>query len=498
MRKIAFFTAFMLLFAAQSLFAQRITAEKSFKVNYPINQVGYPSQIVPNKDNNFTYVEYWVNGEEHRYTNYYVQTYNPKFEEVWFRPVTKDNDPQLANITDVVRLNDGVAVIGQQYSAGIKRMATKMQLFELNGREKGSLQMISTFTKKAKKGYLESISVSPDQKSLFWMGHNPGASAKKRDVYCSVSAENGTKLWGKRLVLEPFANKYKIKQATVDNRGNAYFYMVYESATNTLKDTVNLPKIVRYDFKANTFSTYAFDFKGYSVPEGMIKITDKGDLAFVGILSDASENGFLNGVNYFSTPLKWNKIAYLQFNVQRELEKKQEAVMDVPEAWIAAYKEKGADFSKMELLETEDKLFWVMEEFYVTDHNGRPQHRYYDVAVVGIDIKTAGILWATSFDKQQRDYIRGEMLSYVAGFANGQLHFVYLNERGAQGKIICSSIDLKSGAVTNTDLVRNEREDFLFFPRRSAMISKNKMMLMGVGSTERNDYKLIEVSFDEF
>ncbi len=498
MKRFTVLPILLLLIQWQSVSAQRITAEKSFKVNYPINQVGYPSKLVANEKDNFSYVEYWVNGEERRYTNHYIQTYNPKFEEVWFRPVTKDNDPKLAGISDVFRMDNAIGVMGQQYSPGIKRMSSKLQLFELTGREKGGLQTISTYTKKAKKGYQETLALSPDKKNLLWMGHNPTSKYKKRAAYCSVTNQSGTKLWGRKLTLEPLLEKYLVKQATVDNRGNAYFYMVYENATNTVKDTVNLPKIVRYDYKANKFSTYALDFEGVSVPEGMIKVTEKGDLAFVGVLADGSDKGFLNGQNLFETALKWNKLAYIHFDINRTLSKTQESVMDIPDDWIAQYKEKGADFSKMELLEHKNQLFWVMEEFYVKEHNGRPQHRYYDVAIVGIDIEKGSINWATSFEKRQRDYIRGSMLSYVAGFSGGQLHFVYLNERGAQGKVVCRSVFLENGELSFTDLAKNSREDYLFFPRRSSMISENKMMLMGVGSTERNDYKLIEVSFDGF
>jgi hypothetical protein len=496
MKKVIGLLPVMLLMALGTVQAQRITAEKTFGLNYPVATIGYPTAIVANKEGRFSVIEYWNDNLERKFANYYVETYSDKFEEVWFKPVTKDGDPKLTAVTDLVRLEGAVGVVGTQYSEAIKRQATKLQLWDLDGHDKGSLQTISTYTKKAKKGYEEVLAYSPDQKSLFWMGHNPGAAYKKRDFFCSVTDDSGTKIWGKRLLLEPTLQKYKVKQATVDNRGNAYFYMVYETATNTVKDTVNLPKIVRYVHKENKFYTYALDFKGVSVPEGMIKVTESGDLAFVGILSDGGERGFLNGANKFQTALKWNKIAYLLFDIKRELQKSQEFVMDLPDSWITRYKERGADFTKAEMLENKGQLYWVMEEFYVIEHNGKPQHRYYDIATVAIDMKSGAIKWANSFEKKQRDYYRGELLGYVCGIAEGQLHFVYLSERGAQGKIVCSSFDLKDGEITHKDLARNEREDNLFFPRRSTMISPNKMMLLGVGNVERNEFKLIEVSFD--
>jgi hypothetical protein len=477
-------------------YGQKITAEKTYSVNYPTAEIGYPSRIVANKEDKFSFIEYWVNGDQHKYTNYYLQTYDQKFEEVWFRAVTHDNDPKLATLVDVVRLDKAVGVVGTQYSPAIKRMATKMQLWDLEGMPKGTMATISTFSKKAKKGYEEVLHYSPDQKLIFWLGHNPKASYKKRSFFCSVFDEGGNKLWGKQIFLEPAAKKYFVKQAAVDNRGNAYFYMVYETMTNTVKDTVNQPMIVRYNFKENKSSTYAIKFPGVSVPEGMIKVTAAGELAFVGILSDGGERGFLNGANAYQTALKWNKMVFLNFDIGHELTKKQEQILDLPESWITRYKDRGADFTKSEILEEKNQLYWVMEEFYVADHNGKPQHRYYDVATVAIDVKNGAIKWASNFEKKQRDYYSGQMLSYCSGISNGQLHCVYLNERGAQGKIVCSSFDLKSGEVTTVDLAKNEREDYLFFPRRSTMIGPDKMMLLGVGFTDRNNYKLIEVSFD--
>ncbi len=496
MKKHFLFMLGLLVLGGGPAIAQRITAEKTFGLNYPVGTVGYPAGIVGNKDDRFTVIEFWNSNEERKYTNHYLETYSDKFEEIWFRPVTKDNDPKFATITEMIRLDGAVGVVGTQYSPAIKRAATKLQLWDLDGREKGTLQTISNFTKKAKKGYEEALSNSPDNKSLFWMGHNPSASYKKRDFYCSVTDDAGTKIWSKRLLLEPTLQKYKVKQSTIDNRGNAYFYMVYEAATNTIKDTVNLPKIVRYVHKENKFYTYAMDFDGMSVPEGMIKVTEAGDLVFVGVLSDGSEKGFLNGANRYQTPLKWNKLVYINFDIKRELQKAQEFVMDIPDSWVTRYQQRGADFSKAELLERNNQLYWVMEEFYVIEHSGKPQHRYYDVATVAIDMKSGAIKWANWFEKKQRDYYRGELLGYVSAFSEGQLHFVYLNERGAQGKIVCSSFDLKDGTIENKDLARNEREDNLFFPRRSTVMGNGRMMLLGVGNIERNEFKMIEISFD--
>ncbi|HHG84471.1 MAG TPA: hypothetical protein ENJ82_06965, partial [Bacteroidetes bacterium] len=275
MKKISFILFFFgVLFA--SLTAQKITYEEIVQANYPINSVGYPSRIVPNqieKDGSFTYVEFQAQGINRKFANHYIQTFDGNFKPLWDKALTPPKASRLAAVEEIIRLKDALAVIGYQYSPAAKRMATKMKIWGLNGQEQSGWVTISNYSKKAKKGYEEVLVQSNDRSKLLWMGHNPGASAKKRDFYCSVWDSNGKKVWGKRLLLQPTLEKYLVKQATVDKRGNVYFYMVYESATNTAKDTLNPPIIIRYDHRETKFSSYRLDFPGASVPEGRIHIT---------------------------------------------------------------------------------------------------------------------------------------------------------------------------------------------------------------------------------
>ena len=170
--------------------------------------------------------------------------------------------------------------------------------------------------------------------------------------------------------------------------------------------------------------------------------------------------------------------------------------MDFPEAWTKRYGgERGANFSLGEIVEHDNNLYWVMEEFYTQMHREQLQFLYYDIATIGIDMESGEIQWANTFEKKQRDYKSGNLLSYTLGVAKGQLHFVYLNERGAQGKILCTSINMADGKTTTTPLARNSKATYLFFPKRSVMVGGGKMILMGVGNPVSNDYKLIEVSF---
>ena len=146
-------------------------------------------------------------------------------------------------------------------------------------------------------------------------------------------------------------------------------------------------------------------------------------------------------------------------------------------------------------MEKDNQLYWVMEEFYTQIHNKRLQFLYYDIGVIRMDMAEGKIKWASFFEKKQRDYESGEMLSYVPGIVEGNLHFVYLNERGAQGKVVCSTMNLESGEVTEKTLLKNDYARALFFPQRSSMVDDNTMMLMGVGHPNEDNYSLIQIEF---
>jgi hypothetical protein len=75
------------------------------------------------------------------------------------------------------------------------------------------------------------------------------------------------------------------------------------------------------------------------------------------------------------------------------------------------------------------------------------------------------------------------------------LRLVYLTERGAGGKLMCTSIELGNGRRKDKLLASNESAEYLFFPTRSGMVSNFEMVLIGRGNPSQNDYKLITISF---
>lgn len=494
MKKLLLFLA--ICSTAGLLSAQKIVAEKAFGVNYPISSIGYPSKIVPNANGSFAYIEYWTPGQGRKFAGKYVQSYDKKYEEEWFRPLTKQGMAPLKEVIDLVRFESSIGVIGYQFSPAVKRDQVKMQLFSLDGQPVGGMNVVSTYTKKEKNGFEDVFTMSNDRSKLLWLGHNPGAGASKRAFLANVWSGQGQKLWSKKLFMPHVADeKYLVTQAEVDKRGNAYFLLEYETKTNGPKDTLHRPYIVRYDHRENKYTDHQLDFPNGSIPAGRIHVTERGELAFVGILSDGSGSGFQNGGKRYETALSWDRIVFQLFDIERELRLKHAYTMDFPESMLKRYKERGANFAENKIIERDGKLFWMMEEQYVGEKGGQPLFYFYDVATIAIDRESGKILWADSFEKKQRDFKSGRLLSYSVGISGGKLRFVYLNERGAQGKIVCTSVSLEDGSSELKTLARNERADYLFFPRRSAMVDEDRMILMGVGNPVGNDYKLMEVRF---
>ncbi len=497
MKKLILFSLLATLGMFSTIFSQKITYEQSFDVGYSIAGIGYPSEIIPNINGGFAYMEYWPQGQGKKFANYYLQSYNKDWKEEWFQPITQQNAARMGKIIQLARFDNNIAVIGYQFSPTAKRDQVKMQLFSPEGQPVGGLNIVSSYSRKEKKDFIDQFAFSPDKSKMLWLGHNPTSIASKRTVMAAVWDGNGEKTWGRTLSIPHLVDgKYLIKQVAVDMRGHAYFLLVCEEVTNSAKDTIHRPIIVRYNHRENKYTEYQLNFPNASLPESSIYITNKGELAFLGILSDGIHNGFLNGSRRYDAALSWDKIVYQLFDLERELELINDYSMEFPQNWLDRYQKRQANFSKTEIVESDGKLYWIMEEHFTQNHNNQPQFLYKDVATIAIEKESGEAIWANFFEKNQRDYNSGRLLSYCRGISKGKLNFVYLNERGAQGKIMCSSFDLLNGSTSHIKLASNDRATYLFYPSRSSMISSDKMLLMGVGNPVGNDYKLIEITFE--
>lgn len=486
---------FLIFLLSLSCSAQTLVQEQTYKVNgYSLSQMGYPKRVVPGEKGGFSYIEYWTQGEGRQFPNYYIQGYSPKFEEEWFRPVTKQGTPRLENM-DLVRLKGALAATGYQYSATAKRTQLMTQMFSTKGVEKGGLIQVSTYDKKTRKLFQDEMVISPDSTKMAWMGHNPTEKAAKRRVFFNVFNDGGQSLWSGELMPPHLKEKYFIRQTLVDNKGHVYMLLRYETATNTPKDTTFLPIIVRYDYREKKYSEYQLDFANASLPEVAMHLNQQGDLVVLGILADGSANGFLNGEKSRGVALKWNKIVYKKFDIERELHLVQEAVLEFPESMLSRYRERGSNFSEFRTLESGKNVYWIMEEAYSQIHNNQLQFLNYDIAAVAIHVDKGEITWASAFEKKQRDYNNNQMLSFASGVSGDYLRFVYLTERGAQGKIVCTNMSLRDGSTETKDIALNNKEKYLFFPRRSSMITPSTMILMGIGDPVGNEYKLMKIQF---
>jgi hypothetical protein len=496
MNKFRFALLLLMPLVSAFAFGQKLVQEETYKVNgYSLSQMGYPKRVVPGEKGGFGFVEFWTQGEGRQFPNYYMQGYTDKIEEEWFRPVTKQGTAKLENL-DVMKMKASYAVTGYQYSGAAKRTQLMAQLFAVKGgAEKGGLTQVSTYDKKTRKLFEDVVVLSPDSSKFAWMGHNPREKSAKHRVFFNVMSDGGQSLWKGEIMPPHLKEKYYISQSLVDNRGHVYMLLRYETATNTPKDTANLPIIVRYDYREKKFSEHQLQFPGASVPEVSMHLNQKGDLVVLGILADGSAQGFLNGEKSRGVGLKWNKIVYKKFNIERELHLAQEAVLDFPESALTRYSQRGANFSEFRTMESGKNVFWIMEEAYTQEHNGQLQFVYYDIATVAIDMEAGVISWASSFEKKQRDYTNGQMLSFTPGIANGALRFVYLTERGASGKIVCTNMAIADGRTETIDIALNNKEMNLFFPRRSAQVSPTAMILLGVGNPVGNEYKLMKIQF---
>ena len=139
----------------------------------------------------------------------------------------------------------------------------------------------------------------------------------------------------------------------------------------------------------------------------------------------------------------------------------------------------------------EDDLVILLEEQY----QKKDLWLYYDVAVVNFSLMGGELKWSRLIKKKQRNRGSEDVLSYVAGISRGKLHLVFLTERGAGGKLNCTSLTMKTGERKDRYLASNETAQYLFFPKRSAMINSREMVLIGMGNPGQNDYKLITLTF---
>lgn len=486
----------------QRLTAQQITNEEVFAIkDYSVFEYGYPLMVAPAGGDDFLFIEYWPAVNHRAEANYYLQKYRiTNYDEMWFKPLTTIGYDQIPEVIGLYKMDKKYVVVGHQYSQKEKRQVTVARFFESDGKVLDlEPTVISKYTSKApKKDISEKLYTSPSDKMLMWF-----SAAADRYYVTAWSGTSGAGVWEKDFAL-PNADKYAIEDATIDDKGNATFLLMAKKRTNSIKDTANKPMLCRYHPESGKFTylNIKLDSNAYML-RGHLKLLSNNEAVVGGVLSNFDpklapkagiKNGDKAGVND-----RWTHFYTAKFKVSNDsvsfLTQKMEPL---PDNWKKKY-EAGSNFTYSEMViepgvvtkGIDPTAIMVFEEQYKQDD----KIFFADVAYVGFRINNTSYAFSDFFSKKQRDQGKGEYLSYSLGKTKGKMHFVYVTEMGAAGKLLCQSVDLKTGQRTEKFLAKNDQSLYYFFTARSKMVSASQMVLIGTGNPSQNNFKLITITF---
>lgn len=485
-------SGFFLFFGLLSMggYGQVIAMEQVFPADgYSVFEMGYPIKVAPGRSNRFAYLEFWVGGKEgRRANNYYLQSYGTRsYVEHWFKPITNEGFEPM-EVRDLLRLERCYAVVGRQYMEEEKMVHTACRFFGLDGVPKASEPTkLSTYEKKQRKDFRDSTLVSPLNKAMLWFGTDG------KRVYAATWNEVGNKVWNKELKVPYLTERYRIKEVLVDDEANPLFLLVPEGPA------AGKPLILaKYLHEKEEFYTEQILVPASgTILHSHFALLKEGEIVISGIVAGNGGTGFRNGLKFgnASSAKTWNQVFLRLYKPTKPnepvLELVSDQVSEIPEKWVNRYQEEGANFKLSRLMVVGKKATLLLEEHYAT----KKKVYYYDLGCLGFDILTGELIWNEIVSKRQRDSHSDAFMSYVAGISRGKLRLVYLTERGAGGKLLCTSIDMSSGARKDKNLASNESAKYLFFTRRSGMVSNYDMVLIGRGNPSQNDYKLITISF---
>lgn len=463
---------------------QVIGAEQLFPVEgYSVFQKGYPLHVVSGGQGRFAYLEYWAEGKQGRRTaNYYLQVYSARdYVEHWYKPVTDEGmEPMI--VTDLYRLKHSYAVIGKQYRVeGGKDMQTAARFFDHEGKPRGAEPaLLSTFTKKSK-SQREWLEVSPRNEVILWVG------VDGKECEMTLWGSYGGNRWEKFVELPYLKEKYELLSVKVNDKGEPFLLLHNPK-------TVEAPLVLaKYLPEEERFVTTLLN-RDPSMVLGLIEmgLTEAGDVFVTGTYAQTGSSGLINGTKVASKePQTWTHLFF-----QSLMESKEEwtvqadSLYTIPEQWLAFFAG-GSNFADAKMVVKKDFVSLVLEEQY----SDRQKIYYYNLGVLGYNLKTGKLLWSDIVEKKQRDQRSAHFLSYVPGVASDKLRLVYLTERGARGKLVCTSFDMANGKRKDKTLAGNEGAEYLFFPGNSGMVSANDMVLVGMGNPSQNNYKLITIKF---
>lgn len=474
-------------------YAQNITAEQIFPVQgYSVFEQGYPLQVLPAQRGQFHFLEFWIGGNQGRTnTNYYLQTYRTfDYTESNFTEITPPETKLMWVKESHSIFERGVVVIGTQERGEDEHEHTVASFFDNQGRQLSEETVqLSTYPDKRRRNYEEWIRISPQGRRLLWIGHNG------RDYHASLFDHRGEESWRVDLELPYLSEKYTLADAAVDDRGTPYLLMAPPS------DLAGAPLMLLQltDSARTTVEEVIMPAQGAFLMRAHLLLDNDSGLQVTGVVNQPNDSlRLFNGSKLEADEQLWSRFFLATYIRPKKpgFPLKQDLIHDypVPERWVKHFIQDGgvgSNFSAVQHFRHENVLVMALEEQYPK----KDFWFYYDLGLLAFDLETGELRWEKIITKQQRNRGTNEVLSYVGGIARSQLRLVFLTERGAQGKLNCTTLNMQTGERRDRYLASNETAQYLFFPRRSAIVNPREMVLIGLGNPGQNDYKLITVTF---
>ena len=475
-------------------FAQRIISEQIVPVRgYDVYEVGYPFGVINVGNGRFAYVQYWQKSKMHPADNYYLQCLSySNFEGVWYQPVMEFGRDRF-QMEGVHRLGKSLVISGKLFLPATKTYQTVFRYFDTEGKpvHNGAIQ-VSNWEVKNKVITDEMYRFSPNNKRVLWLAKNNGK------IHCSALDENGKKLWEQALNLPHVDKKYAFKDAAINNEGYPIFLLEQAKPHLSLKDTTYPPLVVRYHPKREKYHTDTLWLDSAFSYQTEFKLLNNQELIVAGIYGRYEEAGLFNGAKFKKNADDWDGFFCKKLTLINTDSTIIEAdsLSPMPESWLNQYGEEGCNFSdfKIEVIESKKgkHAVWVMEEAW-TD---KKRVFFYDIGCVAFDLESGKVKWAKRLPKRQRGQGGASLLSYYSEITSNHIHFVYLSERGARGKLMATSFELSNGTKRDFKLASNEAATYLFFPQNSGKVANGTAVLIGMGNPGQNDYKLMTIRLE--
>ena len=496
-----------LMCAGITLNAQQITGEDVFPIkDYSVFEYGYPLMVAPGGGDEFVYIEYWPeNIAGRKEQNYYLQKYRiTDYSEIWFKPLTYLGYDQIPEVTHLYKMDKRYVLIGHQYNNKEKRTVSVARFWEYDGKSPDlDVTLLSKYGKSApKKDMVENIYLSPNDKALMWFATNEDKN------YATGWSSLGESLWEKEIAF-PMSDKYSIKDAVIDDKGNPTFLLSASKPSYSIKDTLTPPIIMYMNMKSGktVYEKIKLDSGQYMV-KSFLRLLSNEEAIVAGMISnyDSKGNpkpmGTKNGIKQGEQNQYWTHFYSGKFKVSGDSVKMvRDSISEMPDTWMTKYKD-GSSFSNFQLVIDPGVITKGIEPsatiIFEEEYKDSDKIFYGDIGYASFKLNTMALNFTGYIVKKQRDQARGsylQYLSYALGKTKGKIHFVYLTEAGAAGKLVVQNVDLKTGIKTEKVLANNDQSMNYFFPSRSKMVSGNQMILVGVGNPSQNNYKLMTITF---